>query len=142
MDYRSRARLFGLPLIHVATGQAVDGRYRRGVAGGWIAIGDIAFGLLLAFGGIAIGGVSLGGLSVGLLGLGGAAVGLLALGALAIGWLAAGGGAIAWDTAAGGLAVAKHQVIGGAAIADKIRVPGPRGTTDRCRNRTSPRSPS
>lgn len=127
MVYRSRAQFFGLPLIHLATGQAVDGSYRRGVAVGWIAVGDIAFGVFLAIGGIAVGGIGLGGLSIGLLGFGGAAVGLLALGGLAIGWLAAGGAALAWDTAVGGLAVAKHQAIGGVATAEKILTPGHRG---------------
>jgi hypothetical protein len=41
-------------LIHVATGQLEAGRYRRGVARGWIAIGDVAIGGLLAVGGAAV----------------------------------------------------------------------------------------
>ena len=40
MEYRSPAGIFGLPLIHVATGHAADGTYRRGIVIGWIAIGD------------------------------------------------------------------------------------------------------
>ena len=48
MDYRSSASLFGLPLVHVAMGQVVDGQYRRGTAKGWVAVGDVAYGALLA----------------------------------------------------------------------------------------------
>ncbi len=45
MTMKSSIQLLGLPLVHVATGQLVDGRYRRGVARGWIAVGDVAFGV-------------------------------------------------------------------------------------------------
>jgi hypothetical protein len=51
MVYESRVRLLGLPLVHITTGRVEDGRYRRGIARGWIAVGDIAFGGLLAVGG-------------------------------------------------------------------------------------------
>jgi hypothetical protein len=44
MTMKSSIQLLGLPLVHVTTGQLVDGRYRRGVARGWIAVGDVAFG--------------------------------------------------------------------------------------------------
>src|SRR5262245_60795418 len=57
MEYRSSASLLGLPLVHIATGAVVDGRYRRGVATAWFAVGDIAIGMLFACGGVALGGV-------------------------------------------------------------------------------------
>ena len=51
-EYRTRATLLGLPLIHVALGgPSVEGRYRRGVARGWIAVGDFSQGVLLSVGG-------------------------------------------------------------------------------------------
>ncbi len=61
MDYRSKRRCLGLPLIHIARGRVEDGSFRRGVAKGWIAVGDIAFGPLFALGGIAVGGLAIGG---------------------------------------------------------------------------------
>jgi hypothetical protein len=118
MDYRTRTTLLGLPLIHVATAQVVDGRYRRGIAKGWIAVGDVAFGVLLSVGGVAIGGVALGGIGIALISLSGLAVGLLlAMGGLGIGYLAVGGAAIAAKAAVGGLAVASEYALGGAAFA-------------------------
>jgi hypothetical protein len=120
MEYRSRATLLGLPLVHVALSSVVDGQFRRGVATGWIAIGDVAFGILLAVGGVAVGGVSLGGVAVGVLPIGGLALGVLALGGLAFGIVAVGGAAVAWHAAIGGLAVASHYAAGGVAIAPEV----------------------
>jgi len=117
MQYQSRARLLGLPLVHVATGTLEGGRYRRGVARGWIALGDVAFGLLFSAGGVAIGGISVGGAAVGLISLGGASLGALALGGLAVGVVAVGGGAFALWGAIGGLALAGEYALGGLAIA-------------------------
>lgn len=151
--FQTRARLLGLPLIDINVRDPVsacepgppDGEAdRRGVARGWVAIGDDARGVILAVGGlarglIAIGGrtvgavsvggiafglVSVGGLSLGLLGIGGLGLGVYAGGGVAIGWQAAGGGAIAWDTAVGGMAVARHSAFGGAAIARDFAVGG------------------
>lgn len=117
MDYRTNARLLGLPIIHVATGRLVDGSYRRGIAKGWVAIGDIAFGALLSAGGVSVGTVSIGGLAIGVLPLGGLALGLAAIGGLAVGALAVGGAAVGWFGALGGLAVARDYASGGAAAA-------------------------
>src|SRR3990170_1514518 len=93
MDYRSKASLLGLPLIHVRTAEIVDGRVRRGVARGWVAVGDIAFGVVFSVGGVAWGGISLGGL------------------------------AIAWQGALGGVAIAKAYALGGLAIAEHANDP-------------------
>ena len=98
--YRSKATLFGWPVIDVALGPK-DGQM-RGHARGIIAIGDIATGGI-AIGGIARGVVALGGLAIGLFSLGGAALGLIsATGGFAIGGLAAGGGAIGVLSTGGG----------------------------------------
>ena len=80
MNYRSKASLLGLPLVNVRTAEMVDGRAQRGIARGWIAIGDIAFGVVLSVGGIAFGGISLGGLGLGLISLAGLSVGIYAIG--------------------------------------------------------------
>jgi hypothetical protein len=123
MEYRSRARLFGLPLLHVATGSLVDGRYHRGVARGWVAVGDVSFGLLLSIGGIAAGGIALGGISVGGLAIAGVALGLFSAGGLALGLGALGGAAVAWSAAEGGLAVARDFALGGVAFATHANDP-------------------
>jgi hypothetical protein len=108
--YRSRATLFGAPLVHFRFSTPDEGD--RPVVG-WIAGGDRAYGLLFAWGGIAVAPISVGLVSVGLLsvgalgigviGLGTVGVGMLAVGCLAVGvkayaWLSA----LGWATAAGG----------------------------------------
>jgi predicted Ser/Thr protein kinase len=110
-EYRSRATLFGLPLLHVATGSdPVTGRPR--VARGILAIGGIAQGVV-AFGGIAMGGLTFGGLSQGIVAFGGLAVGVVSIGGLAIALLLAfGGGAIA-PIAIGGGAIGYFAYGGG-----------------------------
>lgn len=102
-EYKSRATLFGIPLLHIAFG--IDPRTgRKRVARGIVAIGDIAVGLL-SFGGLAMGGVTVGGLGVGLVSLSGMAIGLLAaIGGFAIGGFAWGGFAVG-VIASGGFAV-------------------------------------
>jgi serine/threonine protein kinase len=104
-EYRSQRKLWGLPLLHIATGiDPLTGRMR--VAKGIIALGNVAVGGL-ALGGLAIGGIALGGCALGFLALGGAALGVLlavggvavggiALGGLAIGGVALGGGAVGY----------------------------------------------
>jgi tRNA A-37 threonylcarbamoyl transferase component Bud32 len=111
-EYRSRATIFGWPLVHIATGiDPMTGRKR--VAKGIIAIGGIAVGGL-AFGGCAIGVVALGGVGIGLFAFGGMTIGLLmAFGGGAIGGLAVGGGALG-IIAVGGGAVGYYATGGGA----------------------------
>lgn len=91
--YRSKAALFGLPVIDIALGPHHDGP--RGKARGIIAIGDIASGWL-AIGGMARGIVAIGGLAIGVFALGSGGVGVVG---------ACGGGAIAAGIAVGGGAV-------------------------------------
>jgi hypothetical protein len=125
--YESPLRLFGLPLVSIRFNGLVGDARDRKPAVGWIAIGDIAFGVLFANGALAVGGiaigavgvgvVSLGGLAFGLLSIGGGTVAWLAMGGIAIGWLAFGGFAVAWHAAVGGLAVARQIALGGVASA-------------------------
>jgi hypothetical protein len=124
-EYRSRRTLFGLPLIHISNGRPGE---KTKPAVGWIAIGQRAYGILFAAGGVAIGGISMGGLSIGILSVGGASIGLVALGGFALGglaWggaaigiLASGGLAVAWLGAQGGLAIAHDFALGGMAMAN------------------------
>jgi hypothetical protein len=113
VEYKSRASILGLPLVHIAMG--IDPRTgRKRIAKGVIAIGDVAVGVL-AMGGVAAGGVAFGGVAVGVLSIGGAALGVLAaIGGLAVGGFAFGGLA-AGAIALGGLAVG-YYAFGGAAF--------------------------
>jgi hypothetical protein len=97
---------------------------------GWIAIGEVAYGILYASGGVAVGGISMGGLSIGLIALGGAgfglfafgglAVGMVALGGAGIGWFASGGMAMGWRAALGGVVASHHFATGGLALAPHV----------------------
>lgn len=116
MHYKSSMTLLGLPLVHVAIGPPEGSRARRGIAKGWIAVGDISFGVVLSIGGLAVGGLSVGGLSVGVLAFAGLSLGIWSVGGLAIGVFAVGGAAIAAWAASGGLAVASEYAFGGLAI--------------------------
>jgi predicted Ser/Thr protein kinase len=104
-EYRSRRKLFGLPLVHIVSGiDPVTGRTK--VAKGIIAIGEKAVGVL-----------ALGGASLGVIALGGAAFGLITMGGCSVGLLVAlGGFALAGGLAVGGMAVAGVVAIGGGAV--------------------------
>jgi len=103
LNYRSRATLFGLPLVHVAAGiDPATGRPR--VAKGIIAIGGIAQGVV-AVGGTALGGITMGGVSCGVLSYGGLSAGLLAFGGAALGLASGLGGMSVAPIAMGGVAV-------------------------------------
>ncbi|HEX4342658.1 MAG TPA: hypothetical protein VH255_04665, partial [Verrucomicrobiae bacterium] len=123
-EYRSSLTLLGLPLVHIRFGGETG---KSLPAKGWIACGNIAYGILFAsggvavgavsMGGVAIGGLAIGGCSLGLLGFGGIAIGYFVVGGVALGYLACGGAAIAWLTACGGAAVAHTFALGGATLA-------------------------
>jgi len=130
-EYRSRATLFGLPLVHWKSfGKVRKPGEKIQPAVGWIAFGERAYGILYASGGIAVGGISTGGLSIGLLAFGGCGIGLLSFGGLAIGAIALGGGAIGyiasggmvlgWHAAFGGMVAAHELACGGAALGNHV----------------------
>ncbi len=96
--YQSRRRIWGYPLVSIASGPAGGERYGKPV--GIIAIGDAPRGLIaiggralgvIAVGGFACGGLSIGGFSLGLLSWGGFAGGIVAFGGFAAGLFAVGG---------------------------------------------------
>jgi hypothetical protein len=135
-EYRSQAKLFGVPLVHYRFSSPDEGE--RPVFG-WIAGGDRAYGLLFAWGGYAVapisvgamsvGFLSVGALSVGVIGLGTFSVGLLAIGAVTIGvkafaWLSA----LGWETAQSqGFAIARIAAEGPVALARHANDPVARG---------------
>jgi hypothetical protein len=111
--YVSATRLLGLPLLAMATGPDPASGQVRGVAKGWIALGDVAIGVL-AVGGVACGVVAVGGLGVGLVSIAGLALGACALGGLAVGGVSF--GAVAVGVLAGGGVAIGYTAVGGLAI--------------------------
>ena len=87
-EYKSKEKLFGLPLVHINTG---IGNYK---AKGIIAIGPMAQGII-AIGALSMGLIAIGALSIGLLAFGALAIALVSIGVTAIGGVAIGGIAVA-----------------------------------------------
>jgi hypothetical protein len=126
-EYRSRLQLLGLPLIHIRFNRSA---VQRSPVKAWIAAGDFAFGVLFAFGGLAVAPLSIGGIAIGLIPFGGLAIGLFVLGGFALGgwvfggfalgWQAFGGCAVGLNAAVGGLAIARDFALGGVAHAAQI----------------------
>jgi len=112
-EYRSKATLFGLPVVHIATGTD-PATGRRRVAKGILAFGEIAKGVI-AFGGIAMGGLTFGGISIGVVPIGGLGLGLFPFAGLAVGMVMGYGGVVIAPIAVGGLAVGWYAV-GGTAL--------------------------
>ena len=125
-EYRSRLQFAGVPLVHFRFG--MPERDDRPVTG-WIAGGDKAFGLLFAWGGIAVAPVSVGIVSVGIVTVGAVGIGLFGVGTVGIGVIAIGAAAVGYHAYASlsalglesafsqGLSIAKEAAIGPVAIA-------------------------
>jgi hypothetical protein len=121
-EYRSPFQLLDLPFIHIRFGwqQCSGPRQVQKPVRAWIAVTDgLAFGVLFAYGGIAVAPVSVGACAIGLfshgamtvgaLVVGGFAFGIWAFGAFAFGWQASAACAIAWNIASGGQYAIGHQ---------------------------------
>src|SRR5690606_7722401 len=94
-EYTTRARLGGLPLVHITWGISPE-TGGRVTARGVVAIGRRALGLV-AIGQLAVGVIAIGQLALGVLfGLGQATTGAVALGQASLGALAA-AGQVAWS---------------------------------------------
>jgi RNA polymerase sigma factor (sigma-70 family) len=131
-EYRSRLKLFGVPLVHVRFSSPDEGE--RPVFG-WFAGGDRAYGLLFAWGGLAVAPLSVGAISVGFLTVGSLSVGVVSLGTVAVGSFALGCvavgvrayawlSALGWTTAAsGGFAIARIAAEGPVAMAQHANDP-------------------
>lgn len=128
-EYRSNIRLFGVPLFHFQFGMPEQGDKP---AYGWVAGGSYAYGLLFAWGGVAVAPVSVGIFSVGLVTVGAIGVGMLSAGTIAIGFFAFGVSAVGykaysslsslgWESAvSGGFSIARDAAIGPTALAEQI----------------------
>jgi len=124
--YRSRQELLGIPLVHLRFSSPEQG---EPPVVGWLAGGDRAYGIVAAWGGLAVAPVSIGAVAVGLVSVGSlsfgfisvgtAAIGVIAFGCMAVGihsgaWLSAMG----WHTAqGGGFAIAQLAAQGQVAFA-------------------------
>lgn len=127
-EYKSRLSLFGLPLIHAKFGMPEAGEKP---AVGWIAAGDRAYGLLFAWGGLAVAPISVGIVSAGLITVGAVGIGVVGLGTVGIGALAIGPSAIGynafgtvsalgWESAfSPGFSIAKDAALGPIAFANE-----------------------
>lgn len=137
-EYKSRARLFGIPLVHIKTRRfggppavakgiiaigdvAVGVVAMGGVALGLFCLGGIGLGLLLALGGLAIGGFALGGVALGVFAFGGVAIGLWAMGGCALGGQVAAGGYASAPVAVGGYVSAEAGFLAGGGQAEAFR---------------------
>jgi len=122
-EYRSRFELLGLPFIHLRSGGWQRGRPVRELqpVKAWIAADDaFAFGVLFAYGAVAVAPVSVGACAIGLFSyaamsigacsVGGFSFGLWAFGPVAFGWQAFGDTAIAWHAACGGQYAVAHDL--------------------------------
>ena len=114
-EYRSRASLFGVPLVHVRIGDRFDVIRPPVVA--WIAVGSShSVGLIFASGGLAIAPISFGGIAIGLVSFGAISLGMLVMGAFGVGVWATGGIVVGWQVV-GGIAAGWNAALGGVAIA-------------------------
>ena len=128
-EYKSRFRLAGVPLLHFRFG--MPEKDDTPVVG-WIAGGELAFGLLFAWGSIAIAPVSVGIISCGLFTIGAVGIGLFGIGCVAIGLIGFGSAAVAykafaslsalgWESAfSQGFSLAKDAAIGPVAFAVQV----------------------
>lgn len=128
-EYRSKFTALGVPLVHIRFSSPDE---REGPVFGWFAGGDRAYGLLFAWGGLAIAPFSIGAVAVGLFALGSLSVGVISLGTAGMGWIAVGCmavgwnaygwlSALGWETAqGGGFAIAGLAARGPVAIAPHV----------------------
>jgi RNA polymerase sigma factor (sigma-70 family) len=126
-EYRSRWKLFGVPLVHIRFSSPDEG---EPPVFGWFAGGDRAYALLFAWGGLAVAPISVGAVACGILAVGSLSVGLISLGTVSVGLFALGCAsvgvkafawlsALGWDTAGGGgFGLAQHAAVAPVAFAE------------------------
>jgi hypothetical protein len=124
--------LLGVPLIHVRYSAADEG---EGPIIGWFAGGDRAYGLVFAWGGLAVAPFSVGAISIGLLTIGSLSLGVISVGTVGVGLLALGCAsagvkaygwlsALGWETAqSSGFSIARTAAEGSVAIAQHANDP-------------------
>jgi RNA polymerase sigma factor (sigma-70 family) len=115
-EYRSKAGLFGLPLVHVRVGDRFACLQRPVKA--WVAMGHHAVGGLFAFGATAVAPLSVGGMAAGLISVGGLSIGVFSIGAIALGvWAGFGAVVAGWQAFDGCIAIAWNAAVGNLAWA-------------------------
>ncbi len=131
-EYKTRARFFGVPLVHIRFSSPDEG---APPVFAWFAGGDRAYGLVMAWGGLAVAPFSIGAISVGLVSLGSVGLGLFSFGNFVAGYVAIGATSIGvktyawliatgWETAqAGGFALARIAAEGPVAFAQHANDP-------------------
>lgn len=95
-EYRSRWKLFGVPLVHIRFSSPDEGEKP---VFGWCAGGDRAYGLLMAWGGWAVAPFSVGSVAIGLFAFGNVSVGLISFGTVAVGGFALGCASVGYNAA-------------------------------------------
>jgi RNA polymerase sigma factor (sigma-70 family) len=131
-EYKSRLKLFGVPLVHARFSSPDDGEKP---VFGWFASGDRAYGLVCAWGGLAVAPISIGAISVGFISAGSFSAGVISLGTVVIGifgvgcatisvkayaWLSA----LGWQTAqSAGFAISRVAAEGPVALAPHANDP-------------------
>lgn len=127
--YKSQFCLFGIPLLHFQIGAPEQG---DAPIVGWICGGAKAYGVLFAWGGVAVAPISVGILSFGLVSIGAVGVGILSLSTVAIGVVAFGFTAVAyqayssvsslgWESAfSNGFSIAQNAAIGPFSYAKEV----------------------
>ena len=128
-EYKSKISFLGFPLVHVKLAMQEE---NESPAVRWIAAGHKAYGLLFAWGGIAVAPVSVGIISggivtvgavgFGLIGMGTVGIGVLGIGAVAIGYKAyASASSLGWESAfSPGFSIAREAAIGPIAYAKEV----------------------
>lgn len=126
-EYISKWRLLGVPLCHFQFGMP---EYGDKPAYGWVAGGTHAYGLLFAWGGVAIAPISVGIISVGVITVGAVGLGIFGMGTVAFGVIAFGASAIGYKAYASlssvglesafsqGFSIANQAAIGPIAIGE------------------------
>jgi RNA polymerase sigma factor (sigma-70 family) len=97
--WQTRTQFLGLPLVHVAFSDPDSGAdharaQQQGTARGWIAVGERAFGRVLAIGNIAVAPIALGTMACGFVSVGIVTAGVLSIGIVAVAVFAGGIAAI------------------------------------------------
>lgn len=104
-EFKTKATLFGIPLVHIRFSTPEEG---APPAFGWIAGGDRAIGILVAWGAWAVGFFSVGAVSFGVFSFGAVGFGLVGVGAVGVGVLAIGASAIGYYSVASTFALGWH----------------------------------
>jgi hypothetical protein len=124
-EFKTKTKLFGLPLIHIKVRKIRGYGNKYGIAKGIIAIGDYASGVIaiggfcygvICIGGYCLGIIPIGGLCAGLISLGGFSLGLASFGGFAAGIWSLGGFSAGIYTLGGAIAVGMKSISGIAAF--------------------------